>query len=541
MPVSTVAGRFTTRLSANQRTDYDWKQHTSKNLCPPLDVNHFDNSISNWEFGFKECTVYKPALSGLRPFTRYTNSDAYHTFGKVLKTQQFTHSGQLQLETTHTWEASKAFDNGLVRPEFRHHVLGWDYQEYDPNGYQAPQINAVIDTDLPRSAPGIVLEGTPGTAPMVYAGLGNGAWGDDYAAAWFVRKTREESKRYDAAVCEQSAAIPPTKPLPLNKLDYQPIKGYVNTATNPNENDLLAQLAGHHLQQYTKNLFVQSSPLSEAVLLTALAEPKLLPEMLMEILLARPGLSDNVLNRLFRHKHLTDFQVANVLLNLPHQLSDVTLARYIKRYQTQSPEGSWFQEVLLAQPHLRMPIQRLLVSENYRIPVSTIEVVLARQNYRTDRLLLELLERQKPISDAAMLALIQGRTPYPGDAVLLKVLDVGSDALLQGVFTGSPGPLSTNVLNALNNSDRPHPIISLIGKIDTDKYLSQPTPLAQQCSGGADTLAITNVTEYEYFDADHRGRSASQGWRELFGLDIDTVYLKYEPSWNLYRTKSYSP
>ncbi|MEM1322811.1 MAG: RHS repeat-associated core domain-containing protein [Bacteroidota bacterium] len=61
---------------------------------------------------------------------------------------------------------------------------------------------------------------------------------------------------------------------------------------------------------------------------------------------------------------------------------------------------------------------------------------------------------------------------------------------------------------------------------------------------GSDSLNnhIHTITEYEYFDANYRGRSSSGGYGALGALvDQGEYLLQWEPSWQLYRRKSYSP
>ncbi len=55
---------------------------------------------------------------------------------------------------------------------------------------------------------------------------------------------------------------------------------------------------------------------------------------------------------------------------------------------------------------------------------------------------------------------------------------------------------------------------------------------------------MSDVTEYEYWDADSTGLTASDGFRRLLNTDDSTTNkhrLLFEPSWELFRTKSYSP
>ena len=72
--------------------------------------------------------------------------------------------------------------------------------------------------------------------------------------------------------------------------------------------------------------------------------------------------------------------------------------------------------------------------------------------------------------------------------------------------------------------------------------LSSGNGLVYNCANDAvGTLFIENVTEYDYYTAAYDGITSSNGYKDLFGIDNSSFQLKYEPSWQLYSTKSYSP
>ena len=63
-------------------------------------------------------------------------------------------------------------------------------------------------------------------------------------------------------------------------------------------------------------------------------------------------------------------------------------------------------------------------------------------------------------------------------------------------------------------------------------YDSTPT-------GGTDS--IQTISEYEYYDADHTGKTNSEGYDIMLYGNTDWQQLQWEPSWQLYKTRSYSP
>ena len=108
--------------------------------------------------------------------------------------------------------------------------------------------------------------------------------------------------------------------------------------------------------------------------------------------------------------------------------------------------------------------------------------------------------------------------------------------VLQASETALP-TTTANIVNAKAADFNPE-------DIDQLNYLQSHAPSSiAQCYNNLPTaqeLSLVNVTEYEYYDANYDGLSSSKGYLDLFGSDNNQVYLKHEPSWQLYSTKSYS-
>ena len=60
-------------------------------------------------------------------------------------------------------------------------------------------------------------------------------------------------------------------------------------------------------------------------------------------------------------------------------------------------------------------------------------------------------------------------------------------------------------------------------------------------SQSSQPLALQTIQNFEYFDADYRGRTTSEGFKKLMNIWEDTIQLRFFPSWQLYKVKQYSP
>jgi len=66
---------------------------------------------------------------------------------------------------------------------------------------------------------------------------------------------------------------------------------------------------------------------------------------------------------------------------------------------------------------------------------------------------------------------------------------------------------------------------------------------------------IESITEYDYYEANYDGTTLAQGYKKLMGLEdvegltvsvpttqtLSNIALKHQPSWQLFKTKTYSP
>ncbi|MBN8676970.1 MAG: RHS repeat-associated core domain-containing protein [Chitinophagales bacterium] len=63
--------------------------------------------------------------------------------------------------------------------------------------------------------------------------------------------------------------------------------------------------------------------------------------------------------------------------------------------------------------------------------------------------------------------------------------------------------------------------------------------------GGSNRAKVETITNFEYFDAEPDGKTASIGLKKIHGLSLvnnpGKIQLNFEPSWQIYRKRTYSP
>ena len=134
---------------------------------------------------------------------------------------------------------------------------------------------------------------------------------------------------------------------------------------------------------------------------------------------------------------------------------------------------------------------------------------------------------------------------YPSEATLVTMINrkpkvqstVITDVLLKSAYQHTT--LTMITLNARFG------LGSLISQLVENHNATLPT-WSMYCANPSTTepLSIQNITEFEYWDADETGATSSEGFMKLMDVnptDHPAIQLMFEPSWQLYKTKSYSP
>jgi RHS repeat-associated protein len=82
-----------------------------------------------------------------------------------------------------------------------------------------------------------------------------------------------------------------------------------------------------------------------------------------------------------------------------------------------------------------------------------------------------------------------------------------------------------------------------VSRPNTSGHSGNQRTAGNDCGGSQTQVSfISMITEYEYWDADSTGLTTSNGYRLLIDFqNAPSLQLAFEPSWMLYRSKTYSP
>ncbi|MEM9024089.1 MAG: hypothetical protein AAGB22_10125, partial [Bacteroidota bacterium] len=326
------------------------------------------------------------------------------------------------------------------------------------------------------------------------------------------------------------------------------VPGYANAVEHPNLGDLLNSLNGSDASAIRASLLA-ASPLADTVLLEMVRRAPLLPnEVLQDVLGAQPGLSETVLLEMFARSGLANAVLQAVLEGLEHPLTEAVLLDLIHRDPAFS--AGFVQARLQQQVLLPESVALALADQSAAWPNTVTEPVLLKQPVVSENVLQAALSRPSgALTNSAMGTLLLKQPAYPTDPVLITMLNTPNpmgDPWLMKVLSASPVQLSPAVVAALD-AKQPAMNAGLRSALDyalARKDGTADTSLTRYCvrPGVAVPLAISTITDYEYYAADERGRTTTSGYRHQFGQAATSpIDLKWEPSWQLARTRTYSP
>ena len=290
---------------------------------------------------------------------------------------------------------------------------------------------------------------------------------------------------------------------------------------------------------------VAGSPLSDGVLIGAIDRtPIMSGTVLEEIFLAQPDLSDGVLINFLQRDSLNDDIVFPVLKSVPHLLTDSVIMAVLNRQPLMKPAK--LQQILLAQVQLSETAQLRLLDQTLNVPNSMIEAVLLKQVSLTDSVLIRSLKHQPPLNDAALVQLVNKQPGAASDAVLNAVVNQSylSNSASQAILVAYTDTFSVAVSDWIDQRSPGYPS-DVKSAIERAQEGRKPNAFTMMTYCGyptmTTTLEMTTITENEYYEANEEGITTSNGFREIMDLNAPSIQLRHEPSWQLYRTRSYSP
>lgn len=409
--------------------------------------------------------------------------------------------------------------------------------------------------------------------------------------SYFVKLSEEINRVYDNYLSKAPTAVNPKGPgvvVPDNPQG----PGKPNLITMPGDQVHLGNILMN--ASNLTNKLISGSPLSETVLTNVLATANLTFEQKAKVLKAQNGLSnliwENVLNleRNFtphQLKGLIDAQAyfsdqvqqAMLLKNHPDfdrkvfeamMLKNSSLSNTVMESMMPSTEtaiymnSKSFMEIFTRQEHLTENLLVSIVNHPYLIPGLLPELL---QNQNTTSPVYEQIINNPAIEGQDIATIIEQDPVYPDEEILLLLLDQREDLsvdVIKRVVAAANRTLEESVINKINELPIPqgkHPeIVALAPDIN---------PLSRFCPNPElkNRIYLESKTTYEYYDANYKGVTDGAAYRTLLAINdipgrtidldiffsvpvgqedtrvIDKLYLKHEPSWQLFSKTVTSP
>ncbi|MCE3295138.1 MAG: hypothetical protein K0R65_852 [Crocinitomicaceae bacterium] len=529
--------------------------------------------------------------------------EKYLYFGKMKSIKSYDSDGKIHEEKLYRYENTLAFENGYLRPNpYREHI-SYEEKYYDPllNPYEyrdyylqefVTQSGLTGETaypllDIPRfRGSGEVLE-MPKFLEFEYFRMletHNPAYKMN---SYFVRMAEEINKTYENFLWRASQGVVNPNGPGTTQISNPNGNGHSNTTNANNDVTQLALLTGNNPSANSASAtLIAASPLSETVLEGVMNTVKFNAQQKTNILLAQNGLSNNLWEKvLLNEKRFTPPQLLS-LIDRQSYFADATLLKLIElnhknldpkvfeamllkkeflsnqvmlaMLNTQGYMGSKsFTEVFIKQPHMTEEILVKLVESPY-VVVNSLPDALKPQNI-TDLVYQKLVDRTD-VPGNVLATIIENDPVFPSEQSLLHLLDRTPKVEhenLKRIFATANREIEASVEQKLKikepNENKQKEILGQTVRLNPlNLYCNNELQLTREF--------IETKTTYEYYEADYKGSTTGEAYKTLLALGefprtidmsdmpfgdnstrvIDKVYLKHEPSFQLFRKKTTS-
>ena len=575
---------------------------------PSTNISHFryrSNSRQIYQ-GFPKTTVYSPAdESGYRSYTEHSFYGQrkgepiglldHLLIGKQRLARSYSHDGTLQSEKTTDYSYTRAFVNGKDRPNLikddvtalwvagESEYRDWykeDYYYYDAAGdtlYGYPAQAYISNTHL--HGKGSYVKRPKFLEYHFYPEI-RAINPEYFFHSYFVKKVREKERNYEDGLFRELTSIPEADPLP-------PIPA--NPVINDFVNDVLSNstVARQHIltpDSTSKDFLLTTGKLCDTLLyrlVDGLKEKKWDENDVVQIMVNQHGLSKDVWSYIFTNRnYFTPSKLVRTLDLQPRiteSLQLITLDWIEKR-----PSDEFLEIALTRENYLSDTVIRRIMTVPDFFPQGMLDSIFIRQPYlpanefgnflkhdgihtstkikvasamqmtnQTYRSALEFLK--EPDLEQIVLG---GNNNFPSDSILAEMVNSGyNPTTLTAIFNQSPRPFSPWLENIVKMKFDG----TTWGEIILEPYYTTADLLLSHCDKPvvAKRLYIENVTEYSYYEANERGKTLCEGYKDLLGAQdipgrqvtyqgvvtqtLDSIQLKHEPSWQVYSVKKYSP
>ncbi|MEO8068004.1 MAG: RHS repeat-associated core domain-containing protein [Flavobacteriales bacterium] len=540
----------------------------------------FYHTASTYIDGFgTPFTLVLPTPDPILPSTEQETED-FLLFGKLKKTEQKNDAGTLLDKVEYFYDVQLAHESAIDRPYSDPLELGGHtctYFDYF-DGFVPPEVPDESQPNLSFSVfNNLIHKNSPWQTPafldLFYRTMDAHYEIDDddmptiFRNSYFVKKTREEHTTYDPAGCALASTTPiilPAYPDSPGPLVNPGGTGTSNANSDANASLLISQLNSGGVTSATKADLLAETPLSEAVIQKAIEKATTAQAAdLREVLQAEATMTNLRLNQLILKPDATDPEKFMVILAAQPYLADTTQLVVLSSEFT--PEEK--RDALLTQEHLSNSVLAAMLHGPLALPGQhAYEVLLAQPDLPFDVLVdvvetgtlsdamkADILIRQSGLGEDVFVALIgQAATmdedaiedilvhcrTYPADDELIALLEEVpelSESVLRNVLLASPrtpsGTLKDFILTGYPSAEVPG-------------WASVWMEVLSYCSNACEqeNLAIKTVTDYKYYEADETGMTSAEGYKRLMGLEsVGSFQLKWEPSWQMYSKKTWTP
>lgn len=298
------------------------------------------------------------------------------------------------------------------------------------------------------------------------------------------------------------------------------------------------------------NLLIENSPLSDAVLLAVIAKEGWPTAKREQIINKQPDLSDETLLSMINHVgHFSAVGIMGAFKNVPHIISDKVMLHLVDSYGKFHPNV--IAQLFIDHPFLSQQVTQALLDNmsgmHKYLSQNFYNSVFTNSHHLTESVLkncVTISNTEYRFSGTTLKSIFEAQSTYPSANVLTTFAQhwkkYGEENMLQ-ILTHKKAKITPGIIDII----RTDKIISAekLDQLEAHYYGDGGTYM-YSCSatiGKSDRLAIHNITEYEYYEANPDGTTTSNGYRVLLNKWTGNIQLPFEPSWQLYSTRTYSP
>lgn len=559
---------------------YEYENRTIHFDMYDLDDTHFrGNEVISQQQGFEKVTVIEPDINGEEHKTIYhhigrnsTADDIYNRlmFGKLEKVEKFSGTELIE-KTVHEFDYTLAYENGFNRAK-QTEWNDFEYADYIPSTLVSvyPDIsNNEIEFDQTGNTGFSFFEYPIYLRHNPYGlGITHDPFRDN---SYFIKTEKTTNTKYDNGIkLNPICGLPDLDPTYEDLANASGLQQEVNDFITLNEGQLTNELQTQKESSTTKQNLVDSSPLDDDVIAVLISEK---PTYTCELFNDQEFISDPMFDLIWNSSNYSDteiIEIANTLnvrsedalllvanddtnfrseealisiLSAPAYLSNAVLLALLNN---SSISDNALSSLYLMQPH--MPNSLIANIWNSLRSNEFKKDVLAYSTLNRSELLNTIEASSNRLSAAQSAELFESISKYPSEVYLnyyLNPLNCSDDQGLFDLLKISPNEFSESFKLAIDQNT----ILSDAQKAFISKYQDAEFAgsfVISSCACELNvSMSINEVTEYQYYEADYKGKIINDSYFALLDIDRDLMsrpegfYLKYEPSWQLYSQKSY--